>query len=573
MINAVIHRVRRPTPRIGVGSVLKQRYQLVQRLGAGGMGTVYKARDLWQPDLNGQPSWVALKILPAQQKAMQQEHALVSLHQETRKTRRLVHPNIVNVHEFVCAGGTAFMVMEWLEGESLDILLRRHPDGLPLAQALDLINQLARAIGYAHRQGIVHADLKPANIFLTTDGCLKVLDFGIARALQDDALLDHQGSTALTPTYASLHMLNGGRPRPVDDLYGLGCIAYLLLSGRHPFNRHRATEAEATGLKPSRILTISPPQWRALERLLQFRPRGDLSLQQFHTVFFADKTKQRGWIWAVLLLMLLGLLGALSLGEPERRHLGQRFSNPVPTVLTGLHFVSTQQLSRLAIQRFLQTPWAQLPQLAAVQTGRRVDTCTLRLANQGKQKGARCRDGLDDGRLGPELVVIKVEGLAPFALSRTEISRADLNEYCRQTRRCGLAPEPTLPVVNLAPEQIQHYANWLSSQTGFRYRLPQMEEWLAVARDDSGLADHNCRLLSGGRLVRGQQLRSVEEGYANSLGLLNLFGNAEEWVQDGSDVVGVGGSHQTDMGQCNAAFRNKSSDGVQGFRLVRELNP
>jgi formylglycine-generating enzyme required for sulfatase activity len=197
----------------------------------------------------------------------------------------------------------------------------------------------------------------------------------------------------------------------------------------------------------------------------------------------------------------------------------------------------------------------------------------LRLANLGKQRGSRCRDGLDGGGNGPELVVVKVGGVAPFAMTRSEISGNDISAFCNQTRLCQ-PPQPTLPVVNLALEKIQHYADWLTARSGFHYRLPRLEEWQVVARDDSGMADHNCRLVSGGRVLRGQRLRPADEGYANSLGLLNLFGNAEEWVQQGGDFITVGGSALTDMGNCNAAYRNSRAapaDSLRGFRLVREL--
>jgi len=209
-------------------------------------------------------------------------------------------------------------------------------------------------------------------------------------------------------------------------------------------------------------------------------------------------------------------------------------------------------------------------------SGGRVEACPLRLANLGKQRGARCRDGLDGGGNGPELVVVKVNGVAPFAITRSEISGNDIAAFCNQTRLCQPPMQPALPVVNLPLEHIQRYAGWLTARSGSHYRLPRLDEWLAVARNDSGMADHNCRLVSGGRVLRGQRLRSADEGYANSLGLLNLFGNAEEWVQQGGDFITVGGSALTDMGNCNAAYRNSRTapaDTLRGFRLVRELAP
>lgn len=218
-------------------------------------------------------------------------------------------------------------------------------------------------------------------------------------------------------------------------------------------------------------------------------------------------------------------------------------------------------------------PQSDLNQIAQASSGR-VDACPLRLANLGKQRGSRCRDGLDGGGNGPELVVVKVGGVAPFAMTRSEISGNDISAFCNQTRLCQPPTQPALPVVNLPVEQIQRYADWLTTRSGSHYRLPRLDEWLAVARDDSGMTDHNCRLVSGGRVLRGQRLRPADEGYANSLGLLNLFGNAEEWVQQGGGFITVGGSALTDMRNCNAAYRNSRAapaDSLRGFRLVREL--
>lgn len=227
-------------------------------------------------------------------------------------------------------------------------------------------------------------------------------------------------------------------------------------------------------------------------------------------------------------------------------------------------------LSALSVNAFAQSDLNPIAQAS----NSRVDACPLRLANLGKQRGSRCRDGLDGGGNGPELVVVKVNGVTPFAMTRSEISGNDIGAFCNQTRLCQPPQQPALPVVNLPVEQIQRYADWLTARSGSHYRLPRLDEWLAVARDDSGMADHNCRLVSGGRLLRGQRLRPADEGYANSLGLLNLFGNAEEWVQQGGDFITVGGSALTDMGNCNAAYRNSRAapaDSLRGFRLVREL--
>jgi hypothetical protein len=218
------------------------------------------------------------------------------------------------------------------------------------------------------------------------------------------------------------------------------------------------------------------------------------------------------------------------------------------------------------------------PRLAATNPGARMpsrpDTCQLRLANLGKQRGSRCRDLLFGSTTGPELVVIKAGDMAPFAITRREISVAEFNLFCLQMRQCREQPQGQLPMTGVTAEQVQRYAQWLSSSSSFRYRLPTLSEWQLIARDDSGVPDHNCVLNAGGRTVRGNQLRSADEGYANSLGLLNLFGNAEELVQQGNRIIAVGGAATTEISRCNGQYRNENAgdaNAFRGFRLVREL--
>lgn len=314
---------------LGFGSILKQRFELVELLGSGGMGAVYRARDLRQVEAGDHHPWVALKIINEQ--FARHEHALAALQQETKKTQRLAHPNIVSVHDFDRAGDIAFMTMELLEGQSLDVVLQRHPAGLPPVEALSIIRQISQAIAYAHKQGVVHADLKPANIFLARDGRVKVLDFGIALAMQTEEEnsasnvarpFDPHSLNALTPAYASVHMLSGQRARAVDDLYALGCIFYLLLTGRHPFNRKRATEAEAAQFKPARISALPKSRWRALTQLLQFRPDAGYTIAQFQSAFFneAEQRLRRLGV-SVAAGLLVVVLAAVGVNAWLDRHL------------------------------------------------------------------------------------------------------------------------------------------------------------------------------------------------------------------------------------------------------------
>ncbi len=209
------------------------------------------------------------------------------------------------------------------------------------------------------------------------------------------------------------------------------------------------------------------------------------------------------------------------------------------------------------------------------QPAAKMDLCQLRMANLGKQRGARCRDALTQTEQGPELVVINTAGLPAFAIGRYEISVNDFNRYCRLYRRCALLPASALPITNIDLQQAMFYLQWLTRTTGFVYRLPTLQEWQAAASGDSGMVDHNCVVNRSGRILRGNGLRAVDQGYANNLGLLNLFGNAEEWVRDGDRVVLAGGDVTTDITRCNAHYQNETSPEAagpfRGLRVVREL--
>jgi tRNA A-37 threonylcarbamoyl transferase component Bud32/TolB-like protein/tetratricopeptide (TPR) repeat protein len=199
-------------------------YEIVGRMAAGGMGVVYKARDL-RLDRH-----VALKFLPPQLSG--DDAARARLLTEAKTASSLDHPNIAVVHEIgETADGCLFIAMRWYEGETLREKLRRGP--LPVAEAVDIACQLAGALAAAHRTGIVHRDVKPSNVVITTDGVPKLLDFGIARL--DGVELTRDGSTKGTVAYMSPEQARGGSVDHRTDLWSLGVLLYEMLAGRRPF--------------------------------------------------------------------------------------------------------------------------------------------------------------------------------------------------------------------------------------------------------------------------------------------------------------------------------------------------
>lgn len=259
----------------GVGDTLNGRFVLEECIGFGGMGTVYKALDLRKLEASDRKPYIAIKVLNVQFRG--HPKSLIALQREARKAQTLAHPNIVTVYDFDRDGSVVYLTMEYLTGKSLSQTLRMPGfTGMPYAQALHIVSGIAKALAYAHERGFVHCDLKPANVFLTDTGEVKVIDFGIARVFRkseedvEATVFDAGSLGGLTPAYASPEMLEHLVPDPRDDIYALACITYELLTGRHPFDRVSATQARSAGIRSQRPKNLGHRQWRALKAALSF---------------------------------------------------------------------------------------------------------------------------------------------------------------------------------------------------------------------------------------------------------------------------------------------------------------
>ena len=262
------------TPAPSPGEILKNRFVLETVIGRGGMGTIFKARDLRKEEAQDKDPFVAVKVLNPSFR--DDPDALVIFQREAKKAQTLAHPNIATVYDFDRDGATIFLTMEWLQGQSLSDFMKDHRgDTLPLAQTRDMIHGMAAALSYAHSKQIVHLDFKPANAFLLSDNTVKVLDFGIARAIKQPEQQNHDATTfilskweAMTPAYASPEMFEKQAPDPRDDIYALACVCYELLAGKHPYQRLPALQARQMGLQPDNIASLTPAQNAALEHAL-----------------------------------------------------------------------------------------------------------------------------------------------------------------------------------------------------------------------------------------------------------------------------------------------------------------
>jgi len=248
------------------------RYEIRSQLGAGGMGEVYQARD---PKINRD---VAIKVLPAAFSS--DADRLRRFEQEVQATGKLNHPNILAVYDVETHNGAPYVVYELLEGETLRERLRG--GAVSTRKAVDFASQIANGLSAAHGKGIVHRDLKPDNIFITNDGHVKILDFGLAKLLESSSDTDNQtdvltrkvntdpGAVMGTAGYMSPEQVRG---RPVDhrtDIFSFGAVFYEMLSGKRAFHGDSAIETLNAILKedPVDLSTTNPNIAPALERVV-----------------------------------------------------------------------------------------------------------------------------------------------------------------------------------------------------------------------------------------------------------------------------------------------------------------
>jgi predicted Ser/Thr protein kinase len=247
-------------------------YEIVSLLGVGGMGEVYRARDARL----GRD--VALKILPVA--FARDEDRLRRFEQEARAVAALNHSNILAIHDVGQHDGTPFLVSELLEGESLRVILDR--GALPQRKAIDYGVQIAQGLAAAHEKGIVHRDLKPENLFITKDGRIKILDFGLAKlatkeseagaAANNLTLTRAQTDAGVvmgTASYMSPEQVRGDAVDPRTDIFAFGAVLFEMLSGQRAFRRETPAETMTAVLKedPAELTNLERPISPALDRI------------------------------------------------------------------------------------------------------------------------------------------------------------------------------------------------------------------------------------------------------------------------------------------------------------------
>ena len=535
------------------------RYELLAELGRGAMGVVYKARD---PKID---RLVAIKVLvpAAGLDAAQEQQRRDRFQREARAAGRLTHPNIVTIHDVGEDQGRAFLVMEFIEGESLEQILRQRRT-LPPDQVVSIGEQVALALDHAHSHGIVHRDVKPANILLTRDGAIKVSDFGIARFTEDEAA--QTGHIPGTPSYMSPEQVAG---LPVDgrsDIFALGAVLYELLTGerafpgetlntilyrivhedpsplrrlspalpanleaclqkamaKNPGDRHaRASEmaqdlhAAAAGVFPhataeTATITIARPRWAAASRWMRV-PRW---------LWLATGSAAALGIGVVLALWLHSPQAPLEAPPPRAPQLAPAARDQEAAGETARQKIAEEE----APPRF---PATGPNQDRAGETAEMV-----RIPAGTFIMGDTHGDGEDDERPAGRLT------LPAFWIDRTEVTNAQFSRFVQtggyrpqgewQEAAAGKDPHPVV------------YVTWQDALAYCRragMRLPTEAEWEYAARGADGRKypwgdqwDDGRARFSGNR---GNQTTAPVGSYpmgASPFGVLDMAGNVWEWM-------------------------------------------
>jgi formylglycine-generating enzyme required for sulfatase activity len=612
---------------IDVGSVLAARYQLIELIDEGGMSRVYKGVDLKArtADAGVEPVPIAVKVLT--QPFIGTADRFAALSAQVGRWRRLVHPNIVRVFDCERDGAVVFITMEYLAGETVYSKLHRtRADGslAPLdgQESRRIIASVARALDYAHQRGVVHGDIKPGNVIVTERLEVKVIDFGMARWLARPNAsyqgVQYTAASAATPRYASPQLLAGEEPKRSDDVFGLACFAYEILTGVHPFEV--AAGARTFELPPPQRPTLTAGEYQALVRALQMeRGHRTATIREFTREFAGPPRRSLAALWP-----LWGGGAALAVLA------GWYFwPPPKPSVPVRPPAAATQPAPSSAPASVAEQPGAVI---------RDCPTCpsmTVLPPGQFRQGAA------DDER--DALAYEKPQHLVnihySFAMSTSDITVGDFRQFVsavgRNMQGCDtydgvwrhhasaswespeFAQSARHPVTCISWRDAVAFAEWLSGKTGHGYRLPSASEWEYAARaggetvrpwSNAGdaCAHANVADRSAERRYPGWKVFPCDDGYvntapagtfkANAFGLRDMLGNVLVWTQDcwrpDYSRAPSDGSARLD-GNCRehelrgaswfsspsvvkASYRNHFAAGYRtssvGFRVVRDLD-
>jgi serine/threonine-protein kinase len=242
------------------------KYEITEKIGVGGFGTVYRGRD---PFIK---RTVAVKTCQSEDEEIKKR-----FFREAELSGNLHHRNITTIYDFGVQDGIPYIVQEYLTGEDLDKMIKRG-DVIPLARKVEILMDICEGLSYAHAAGIIHRDIKPSNVRILQDGAVKIMDFGIAKSFQSESTLTQTGITLGTAAYLAPEQIRGEAVDPRTDIFSLGVLAYELLTGQKPFRgEHISTVLfKILNEKPDPVSKqnpdIPPSVDRAVEKAIEKAP-------------------------------------------------------------------------------------------------------------------------------------------------------------------------------------------------------------------------------------------------------------------------------------------------------------
>ncbi len=502
-----------------------QNYRLVRKLGEGGMGEVWLAEHLTIARK------VAIKVLHAQyarnpkiQQRFRNEAATLS---------KLKHPNIVALYDFIESDSDIYLVMEYVEGRNLEEVVRTDTGPMPTAKLLQVFKQILSAVGYAHQQGVVHRDIKPSNFMIGDDGVVKVLDFGIAKLLEDDQHLTKTGLRMGTTFYMSPEQVNTEAVDHRSDIYSLGVTLFFLATGKAPY------EGETSEYKVFDQIVRTPlPAGRTV--YVGVAPEVDAVIAKATKKAPADRFQGCGEFWE-------GFAAPAKPVLPKEKMPTASYPNwkrisamifllsfiVIAVLLISKNVKGTEPYSSTEEREILIADSIYVDSLSRV---RSLDPEIQKLIDDLVYvEGGTFEMGSNDGSyLNTRLHTVT---LSSFEISKFEVTQAQwqivMSSNPSNHKNCNYCPVEMVTWYDAIK-----FIDKLNLATGKNFRLPTEAEWEFAAR--GGLKSKGFRYAGSNDLnavawnedIENPTTHPVGGKEPNELGLFDMNNNVAEWCQD-----------------------------------------